>query len=125
MENLKGFTYPTAAKCEEITIFYQKQPFETYNATMGSVDHVQFLFKCYNNSFLGCCECILTMAKAKFRFSIFGLSHRLYRGSKVTVGSEDELQKNFKGIFVQEESSGTRFDHGQFEIKTFPIYASP
>ena len=21
MENLKGFTYPTAAKCEEITIF--------------------------------------------------------------------------------------------------------
>ena len=31
----------------------------------------------------------------------------------------------FKGIFVQEESSGTRFDHGQFEIKTFPIYAPP
>ena len=24
MENLKGFTYPTAAKCEEITIFDQK-----------------------------------------------------------------------------------------------------
>ena len=29
MENLKGYTYPTAAKCEEITIFDQKQPFET------------------------------------------------------------------------------------------------
>ena len=30
MENLKGFTYPTAVKCEEITInfFDQKQPFE-------------------------------------------------------------------------------------------------
>ena len=24
MENLKGFTYPTAAKCEEITILVQK-----------------------------------------------------------------------------------------------------
>ena len=29
MEILKGFTYPTAVKCEEITIFDQKQPFET------------------------------------------------------------------------------------------------
>ena len=29
MENLKGFTYPTAAKWEEITIVDQKQPFET------------------------------------------------------------------------------------------------
>ena len=25
----EGFRYPTAAKCEEITIFDQKQPFET------------------------------------------------------------------------------------------------
>ena len=32
MENLKGFTYPAAAKCEEITIFDQKH-------------HIQFLFK--------------------------------------------------------------------------------
>ena len=30
MENLKGFRYSTAAKCVEITIFDQKQPFETY-----------------------------------------------------------------------------------------------
>ena len=29
MENLKSFTYLTAAKCEEFTIFDQKQPFET------------------------------------------------------------------------------------------------
>ena len=29
MENLKGFTYPTSANCEEINIFDQKQPFET------------------------------------------------------------------------------------------------
>ena len=29
MENLKGFTYLTATKCEEINIFDQKQPFET------------------------------------------------------------------------------------------------
>ena len=39
------------------------------------------------------------------------------------------LKTNFKfflkGIFVQERSSGTRFDHGQFEIKIFPIYAQP
>ena len=51
MGNLKGLTYPTAAKCEEITIFDQKQPFQTQNATVGSVDHVQFLFKPYKNSF--------------------------------------------------------------------------
>ena len=48
----------------------------------------------------------------------------LNRGSEVTVGSEDPLQI-FKGIFVQEGSSEIRFDHGQFEIKTFPIYAPP
>ena len=29
MENLKGFMYPAAAKCEEITVFDQKQPSET------------------------------------------------------------------------------------------------
>ena len=27
---------------------------------------------------------------------------------------------SLKGIFVQKGSSGTRFDHGQFEIETFP-----
>ena len=28
-------------------------------------------------------------------------------------------------MYVQERSSGTRFDHGQFQIRTFPIYAPP
>ena len=41
------------------------------------------------------------------------------------MGSEDSLQFFLKGIFIQEGSSGTHFDHGQFEIKTFPIYAPP
>ena len=41
------------------------------------------------------------------------------------VGSEDQLQIFLKVVFVQKGSSGTRFDHGQFEIKTFPIYAPP
>ena len=48
MKILKGFRYPTAAKCKEITIFDQKQPFETRNVHMGSVDHVKSLFKRYN-----------------------------------------------------------------------------
>ena len=63
--------------------------------------------------------------KKKIRFSIFSLSHRLCRGSEVMVGSEDQLQIFLKGIFVQEGSSGTRFDDSQFEIKTFPFYAPP
>ena len=41
------------------------------------------------------------------------------------MGSEDPLQNLLKGIFVQEGSSGGHFGHGQFEIKTFPIYAPP
>ena len=40
------------------------------------------------------------------------------------MGSEDTLKIFLKGIFVQKGSSGTCFDHGQFEIKTFPIYTS-
>ena len=30
-----------------------------------------------------------------------------------------------KGIIIQEGSSGAHFDHGQFEINTFPIYTTP
>ena len=41
------------------------------------------------------------------------------------MGSEDPLQFFLKGLFVQVGSSGTRFDQGQFEIKTFLIYATP
>ena len=37
------------------------------------------------------------MPKTKFRVSIFGLSHRLCRGSEVMVGPEDQLQNFFKG----------------------------
>ena len=63
--------------------------------------------------------------KNKIQFFNFCLFHRLYRGSEVMVRSEDPLQIFLKGIFVQEGSSGTRFDHGQFEIKTFLIYTPP
>ena len=59
------------------------------------------------------------MAKIKFRFTIFGLSHRLYRGSEVTVGSEDPLHV-FKGICSRGVKWNT-FDHRQFEIKTVSI----
>ena len=45
----------------------------------------------------------------------------LYRGSEVTMGSENPLQNFLNGIFVQEGSSRTRFDQGQFQIKTFSI----
>ena len=63
--------------------------------------------------------------KNKIQIFNFCLFHRLYIGSEVMVGSDDPLQNFLKGIFAQEGSSGTRFDHGQFEIKTFPIYAPP
>ena len=43
--------YLTKVKCDKITTFDQIQPFGTYNVTMGFVDHVQFSFKHYNNSF--------------------------------------------------------------------------
>ena len=66
------------------------------------------------------------MAKTEFRFSIFGLFHRLCRGVRGDGGVWRPTSIFFfKCIFVQEGSSGTRFDHGQFEIKTFPIYAPP
>ena len=51
METLKGFLYHTAAECKEITIFDQKQPFETSNTTVKSVGQVLFLFKRYDNLF--------------------------------------------------------------------------
>ena len=46
---------------------------------------------------------------------------------EVMMGSEDKLTIVLKGKmkYVQKGSSGTYFDHGQFEIKTFPIYAPP
>ena len=65
----------------------------------------------------------MTTARIKFKFSIFAFFIGYYMGSEVTVGSEDPHQNFLKGIFVQEGSSGTCFDHGRFEIKTFTIYA--
>ena len=59
-----------------------------------------------------------------FQFLAFPTGY--VRGFEVTVGSEGQQFQNFsKGIFVWERSSGTRFGHGQFEIKTFPIYTPP
>ena len=65
------------------------------------------------------------MAKIEFRFSIFGLYHKLLRGSGVTMGSEDTLKIVLKGKIVQKGSSWTCFNHGQFEIKTFPYLRPP
>ena len=67
------------------------------------------------------------MTKTKFKFSIFGLSHRPNKGSEVMVGSEDLLYffLFLNGIFVQTGLSGTNFDHGQFEIRTFLTYTPP
>ena len=80
MEHLKGFMYHAIAKCEKNYHFLTKtQPFGTYNTAIGSVglDNVQFLFKHYNNSVQVTVNASLIMAKTKFRFSIFGLFHRL------------------------------------------------
>ena len=57
---------------------------------MGSVDHIQYLFKRY--FLLGYCGHILYHGKSKIQIFNFGLSHRPCRGSEVTVGSEDPLQ---------------------------------
>ena len=51
MGNSKGFAFLRAAKYETITIFYQKQHLGLKNVIMGSMDHVTYLFKHYNNSF--------------------------------------------------------------------------
>ena len=68
--------------------------------------------------------CILTMAKTKFKFSIFAFSIGYIRGLRWQWGLKTNFKFFLKGIFVQ-GSSGTRFNHGQFEIRTFPIYAPP
>ena len=83
----------------------------TFNATMRSVDYIKFVFKCYNNS-LNAVNAFWPWQKQNSDFQFLAFPKTNF--------------KNFlKGIFVQEGSSGTRFDHGQFEIKTFPIYTLP
>ena len=54
---------------------------------MGFIDHIQFLFKCYNNS-----QYVTANAfdHGKNKIQIFNFWP--YRGSEVMVGSEDTLQ---------------------------------
>ena len=52
-----------------------------------------------------------------------GLGYIYCRWSEVTVGSKDPLRKFLMGKFVQEGSSGTRFDPGQFGLGAEPLEA--
>ena len=64
--------------------------------------------------------------KSKIQIFNFWPFHGLCIGGlRRRWGLKTHFKFFLKGIFVQEGSSGTRFDHGQFEIKTFPIYALP
>ena len=65
----------------------------------------------------------MTKTKSYFQFLAFPIGY--IGGRKCQWGLKTHFKTILKGIFVQEGSSGTRFDHGQFEIKTFPIYAPP
>ena len=51
MKKFEGFYEPTAAKCDEITIFDQKTAIWDIKRDHGSKDLVQFLFKRYNSAF--------------------------------------------------------------------------
>ena len=89
--NFEGVYVPHSSQMWQTYHFWPKQLFETYNATMGSVDHVQFLFKRYNNSRL--LWMYFDHGKNKIQIFFFYLSHRLCRGS---LGTEDQPQF-FKG----------------------------
>ena len=67
----------------------------------------------------------MTTARIKFKFSIFAFSIGYIGGLRWWWGLKTHFKIFLKGIFVQEGSSGIRFDHGKFEIKTFPIYTLP
>ena len=92
---------------------------------MGSVNRVQFLFKRYNNSFYVVVNSFWPWQKqySDFQFLAFPIGY--VGGLRWRWGLKTIFKIFLKGIFVQKGSSGTRFDHGQFEIKTFPIYAPP
>ena len=53
-----------------------------------------------------------------FHFLAFPIGY--VGGLRWQWGLKNNFKKFLKVIFVQEGSNGTRFDHGQFEIKTFP-----
>ena len=60
---------------------------------------------------------------SEFQFLAFSLGY--IGGLRWQWGLKTHFKFLLKGIFIQEGSSGAQFDHGQFEIKTFPIYAPP
>ena len=65
------------------------------------------------------------MAKQNSDFNILPFPIGYVGGPSWRWGLKINFKIFLKGTFVQEGSSGTHFDHGQFEIKTFPIYALP
>ena len=65
------------------------------------------------------------MAKKNSDFQFLVFSTGYVGGLRYWWGLKTNFKLFIRGIFVQEGSSGTRFDYGQFEIKTFPIYALP
>ena len=92
---------------------------------MGSVDDVQFLFKCYNNSFRVTVNAFWLWLKQNWDFQFLAFPVDYVGGLRWRWGLKTNFKICLKEIFVQDWSSGTRFDHGQFEIKSFPIYAHP
>ena len=57
------------------------------------------------------------MAKTKFRFSIFGLFHRLYRRSEVAMGSKDTHKIFLKDMFVQKGQVGHVLTMANLKLK--------
>ena len=97
MKNLKGFKYPTAAKCDKNYHFGPEQPFWTLNVTMGSVDHIQF---CLTGIIIPFRLLRIHFDHGKNKSQIFvfwPFPYRPCRKSEVTVGSEDPLRKFLKG----------------------------
>ena len=92
---------------------------------MGSVDHVQLLFKRYNNSFYVAVNAFWPWQKQNSEFQFLAFPIGYVGVLRWRWGLKTNFKIFSKGIFVQEGSNGTRFDHGQFEIKTFPINAPP
>ena len=101
--NLKGTPKTLNGKSEEFYVPHHSQMWQNYHFWPKKAiwdlkrDHGVyrscpiFVQTLWYKLLLGYCECILTLGKNKIQIFNFGLSHRLYRGSEVTVGSEDPL----------------------------------
>ena len=63
--------------------------------------------------------------KNKFRFSIFGFSHRLYRGSEVTVGSEDPLTIFLKAYLLKKGQVEQVLTTTNLKLKPSPFMPRP